>query len=658
MNKNITVVCPPGIEEKRIADALTREIENYRVPRDVAERIGKRGTEDITEPWLIVVCTPDTPSDPAIAREIDRFISLGLYTHILTLLDSGRPEESFPAKLLSFVRPDGTVEAREPLAANIHAASFGEKKRRLKVEKLRLLAPMFSVAFDDLMNRRRRARNRILAAIGAAAVLGGCLFLASALTRKSALAKQNRELSGLYIEAETARAEAEAQRARAQAEYVKTVALSARRDADHGDTEAALISCLEYLPEMKDIPELTDAFEYILGQYCGGGYIPIGPAYDYRLTRGLDADAEDAYHRTDDLYGEEDYSLLIPPPEDLDAGEGLITLKLCARSPSGDVSVYDHGNGRLLRVVFRADPERDHYLRDLSGALIGYDGLGEVSRDGYAGLFYTCCFADDDTLLFLKDGALCRADLSGGLISRLTAGDAPGYRLLLTYPGTDVVFAFTESGADIWGRGPVECLGTVDGLEDIVARGDCDVLLGWRGGRLEVCRKSPFKCLYGIDRDGGSGKDALGTDIDTAILRDGRAALMYGSVMYDLSDGSVIFDFRDESTQAPKISLEGYVLTTGYRSVSVWDPVSGRRLCSIRGCLSDKLGDAPAFQPYGPVDRETLRRGVSAVLIGSRVYEYASSRELPPSWEGRIALAEEILAARDRLPAVRVFGQE
>ena len=658
MNKNITVVCPPGIEEKRIADALIRELESYRVPRDVAKRVGKRSVEDITEPWLIVVCTPDTPPDPAINGEIDRFIGLGLYTHILTLLDSDRPEKSFPPQLLSFVRADGTVEAREPLAANIHAPSFGEKTRRLKVEKLRLLAPMFSVAFDDLMNRRRRARDRVLAAIGAAAVMGGCVFLASALTRKSALSKQNRELSGLYLEAEVAREEAETQRARARAEYVKTVALSARRDADHGDTEAALIGCLDYLPEMKDIPELTDAFGYILGQYCDERYVPVGSAYDYRLTRGLGTDASDAYHRTDDLYGEEDYTLLIPPPEDLDAGEGLIAMKLCARSPSGDVSVYDHGNGRLLRVVFGAEPERDHYLRDVSGNLVEYDGLSEVSRDGHTELFYTCCFADDDTLLFLKDGALWRADLSGGSISRLTEGDAPGYRLLLTYPGTDAVFAFTESGADVWDRGALTRVDVIEGLEDIVARGDCDVLLGWRSGRLEVCRKSPFACLYGIDRDGGSGKDALSTDIDTVYLPDGRAALMYGSVLYDLSDGSVIFDYRDETTQSPRISSEGYVLTTGYQSVSVWDPVSGRRLCSIRGCLSDGLGDSPAFQPYGPIDPGTGRRGVSAVLIGSRVYEYRSFRELPSSLEGRIALAEEILDARGLLPAVVMFADE
>ena len=658
MNKNITVVCPPGTEEKRIADALIRELESYRVPRDVAKRVGKRSVEDITEPWLIVVCTPDTPPDPAINGEIDRFIGLGLYNHILTLLDSDRPEKSFPPQLLSVVRPDGTVEMREPLAANIHAPSFGEKTRRLKVEKLRLLAPMFSVAFDDLMNRRRRARDRVLAAIGSAAVLGGCLFLASALTRKSALSKQNRELSALYLEAEDARAEAEEQRARARAEYVKTVALSARREADHGDTETALISCLEYLPEMRDIPELTDAFDCILGRYCSEGYIPIGSAYDYRLTRGLKADASDAYHRTDDLYREEDYTLLAPPPEDLETEDARIVLKLCARSPSGNVSVYDYGNGRLLRVVFSSEPERDHYLRDLSGDLAAYDGLNEVSRDGHTELFYTCCFADDDTLLFLKDGDLFRADLSGGRISRLTEGDAPGYRLLLTFPGTDAIFALTESGADIWDRGTLKRVDMVDGLEDIVARGDCDVLLGWRGGRLEVCRKNPFACLYGIDGDVSGGKDALGTDIDTVYLPDGRAALMYGKVMYDLSDGSVIFDYRDESTLAPKISSEGYVLTTGYQSVSVWDPVSGRRLRSIRGCLSDGLGDSPAFQPYGPVDPGTGRRGVSAVLIGSRVYEYRSSRELPPSLEGRIALAEEILDARGLLPAAVMFADK
>ena len=652
---HITILFPHDPESEHIAARLERELTSYCVPSDVAKRIGKHSISEITDPWLIVICTPETPSDWEINREIDRFIEQGFYSNILTLLTSDRPEQSFPRQLLTETMPDGTVRVHEPLAANIHAESEKEKLRRLKVEKLRLLAPMLGVTFDDLMNRRRRARNRILIAAGTAVLAGGILFLSVALTRKGTLSSQNKELNELYTQAENAREEARQQQARAQEEYVRTIAMTARNDFENGNVEAALTSCLSFLPEMHNVPELTETFEYILGKYCEDGYIPISKAADYRVTRELAFDTTDAYHRKDDLSREEDYSKEFAPPEDFETKNKLLSLKLCALSSDRNIHVYISYLDDLIRVCFASDPERDYYLRDDDGNLVIFDSLTSVTRDGLNNSIYNCVLANDRTLLFLKDGALYQADVQTGKVQAVSKKnglpeDTEEYSFLLSPAGADVVFAFRGSKAEIWNREPFEYLTTIDGLEDIVLRGDANVLLGWQEGSLAVYRKNPFGYLYSIKRDDGTDQNALSSYLDTEVLSDGRSVLLYRYILYDLKDGTVIADYRDESTQSPMLSSEGYVLTTGYQTASVWDPISGKKLRTIRCVLNDRLSDTPNFQPYGPIDPVTGKRSVSAVNIGSRVYEYRSPCVMPLTLGEQIKLAEEILNNRDQLP--------
>ena len=91
---HITILFPHDPESEHIAARLEGELTSYRVPSDVAKRIGKRSINEITDPWLIVICTPETPSDPEINREIDRFIEQGFYSNILTLLTSDKPDDT------------------------------------------------------------------------------------------------------------------------------------------------------------------------------------------------------------------------------------------------------------------------------------------------------------------------------------------------------------------------------------------------------------------------------------------------------------------------------------------------------------------------------------------------------------------------------------
>ena len=112
-------------------------------------------------------------------KEIETFSKLHGQDRILALLIEGEPYESFPEPLRfvkrQVVGEDGSIEEVteevEPLAADIRADSLGKMKKKLKVEILRLLAPILNCRFDDL---RQRHRERTIA--DSVAVLSLSLF--------------------------------------------------------------------------------------------------------------------------------------------------------------------------------------------------------------------------------------------------------------------------------------------------------------------------------------------------------------------------------------------------------------------------------------------------------------------------------------------------
>ncbi|MDR1070891.1 MAG: hypothetical protein LBL37_08945, partial [Gracilibacteraceae bacterium] len=145
--------------------------------------------------WLVVVCTPDLPLSKWCMAEIDYFIQAGRRNNILTILAAGEPEESFPPQLRFLPDGAGGLTELEPLAADLRAPNIRAMRRKLRVEKLRLLAPILGVGFDDL---RRRARERFLrlavtAALTAAVILAG--FGSYAFSQSMVIARQNAELT-------------------------------------------------------------------------------------------------------------------------------------------------------------------------------------------------------------------------------------------------------------------------------------------------------------------------------------------------------------------------------------------------------------------------------------------------------------------------------
>lgn len=141
--------------------------------------------------YLIVICSPRLRESMWCKKEIQTFISLHGRKRVLAVLVEGEPEDSFPEELLydevTVTNADGTTSVErvpvEPLAADVRGVDNKARKKALKSEILRLLAPMFNVGYDDLKQRHREQRiKKILTLSIAGGALGLAIGIYSTLT--------------------------------------------------------------------------------------------------------------------------------------------------------------------------------------------------------------------------------------------------------------------------------------------------------------------------------------------------------------------------------------------------------------------------------------------------------------------------------------------
>lgn len=211
--------------DRLAAENLHRQMEAFRLPGKLSGKAAGRTriervfrdrdelplTNNLEDPimealaqseYLIVICSPRLRESLWCRKEIETFIRMHGREKVLAVLIEGEPAESFPEELLykeeTVTAEDGSVStvrrAMEPLAADIRGKNRREMLKALKTEKLRLLAPMFSLDYDDLKQRHRERRmKRILgASLGAAALFlcFGTFSTAMALRIRN----QNRQL--------------------------------------------------------------------------------------------------------------------------------------------------------------------------------------------------------------------------------------------------------------------------------------------------------------------------------------------------------------------------------------------------------------------------------------------------------------------------------
>ena len=200
--------------DQEIAKRLHTLLETYRIPKNIRQgssrTIGKifRDNEELpispnlsknieaaleSSEWFIAVCSPQYQESKWCMKEIEYFINLRGRDRVLALIVNGDSSSCFP-DILRFV-PDenGVPVEKKPLAADVRGNTAFIRMRKLRKEKLRLLAPILQTGFDNLYQRqRRRTFNTLLAAASSAALLLGS-FLIYALIQNARLDAAHRE---------------------------------------------------------------------------------------------------------------------------------------------------------------------------------------------------------------------------------------------------------------------------------------------------------------------------------------------------------------------------------------------------------------------------------------------------------------------------------
>jgi hypothetical protein len=169
----------------RIARNLYKCLKKYRIPGHIKDSVKRKHLKVMLEDWssisssqsdhttidaiskarfLIIIASPDTPNSRRIEEYIRIFKELGKGVNILTLLIRGEPSDSFPTILRHVGKTIVTnqyghqyevMAVNEPLAADTRAGSLRKSLKLLKVEKLRIIAPIIGCGFDDLKQRNR-----------------------------------------------------------------------------------------------------------------------------------------------------------------------------------------------------------------------------------------------------------------------------------------------------------------------------------------------------------------------------------------------------------------------------------------------------------------------------------------------------------------------
>ena len=664
----IEIVYPPSPENEWMAERLKRELSSYRIPPAVQKRTGISRLEEVKTPSLVVFCMPESIEDPEVGESIARFAEAGLSKRVIALILGGPPGKRFPEALLHETLPDGTVVDREPLAANIAAPSRRLMLKRLETEKLRIIASILGVAFDDLKNRRRRQRMRIAAAAGAVLLCAASAFLLYALSRVRVMSGQQEELSLQLAQAQAAQKEEELRKDEEEEAFAGRIAVEARQAMEKGDSELSLLLCLELLPEMQRVDALTDVLGDTLAGLCREGYVPVTDGHSYVSSR-YGAEGYGFFRTNQTLTPEQFPGTLYPkPPAELDCEKGYGSAHLEGYSEEQGCAVYDtwfktRGDEEVEAVLvhFPQDPERDYYVRNRLGEYLRMDKTAFLPDGSFIGVG-----KGRDTTAYrvrIEDGVLLpffdeevegvKETESGGTVLLHTVGSFQWFE------GSDVVFGYqnlnyyTEGyNTEVYSVQPFKYLETLENVNKIAEQKGTDYLFGSRLGQipLAVYTRDPFS--HGIIFNEGSEEKVSQYPKSTAVrLPDGRTVLLYqDDCVYTLPEGELLVDFHGEQFDGLRrigaVSSEGWVQLTIRDEAVFWDMAAGRET----GRIPFKAPEYPselANTFCGPEDRRSGRRSASAFIMGGMVWEYRErAREVPGDLEGQITMAEEML--RDR----------
>ena len=181
--------------DKFVAENLHKILETYELPKNIKEQLHIEGrtikrvfrdqdelplSSNLEDPiiealkeskYLIVICSPRLKDSLWCKKEIQTFKKLRGRKNIFCVLIEGEPSDSFPDEVTydeeEIILKNGKTKKEkklvEPLAADVRGIDNKEVLKKIKEEKLRLIAPMYNLDYDDLKQRHKlRKQKQIL----------------------------------------------------------------------------------------------------------------------------------------------------------------------------------------------------------------------------------------------------------------------------------------------------------------------------------------------------------------------------------------------------------------------------------------------------------------------------------------------------------------
>ena len=313
--------CQPDSE---IAQQLQKKLENFRLPKAITEKIGKKRplrifrdetelsvADDLSDvittaiwesKYLICVCSPAYLESVWCMKEIEAFLRFNDRKHILLVLADGEPDTAFPEVLLYEeifqMGPDGHPQKfrqyKEPLAADCRADSPKERKVKTDNAVIRLVSGIMGIPYEELAQRHRkeaynRARNRVLAAFGVLlAIIAVCVFFIIRISNQKTQIKRQQE------ELQAQKDEIEAQRNTIQQKYADSLAQTSAVILRDGNRKASVYAARLGFPDdnTNEFSELAmQALVKALGIYdppdtfsCDGDIVIPTTVYSFAVS--------------------------------------------------------------------------------------------------------------------------------------------------------------------------------------------------------------------------------------------------------------------------------------------------------------------------------------------------------------------------------------
>ena len=181
--------------DKYVAENLHKALESYELPKSIRKKLNIKKTfrrvfrdqeelpltSNLEDPivealknskYLIVICSPRLKESLWCKKEIEIFKSLRGRKNIFCVLVEAEPKDSFPEEVLS----DEEGNLVEPLAADVRGKNKKEILKKIKDEKLRLIAPMYNLDYDDLRQRHKQRKQKRILTISIAVSIFCILF--------------------------------------------------------------------------------------------------------------------------------------------------------------------------------------------------------------------------------------------------------------------------------------------------------------------------------------------------------------------------------------------------------------------------------------------------------------------------------------------------